>query len=47
MIRFLGSGTLVFFRYLGEIYKLVAAIGDSLVHGTIRYRIVLEQIAVL
>ncbi len=45
MIRFLGSGTLVFFRYLGEICKLVAAIGDSLVHGTIRYRIVLEQIA--
>ncbi len=44
MFRFLGSSALAFLIYLGEIGKLVASVTDSLVHGRIRYRMVLEQI---
>lgn len=45
MFQFLGASALAFFVYLGEIGKLVAEIFDSLVHGKIRMRMVLEQIA--
>ena len=45
MFQVLGGGALAFLIYLGEIGKLVAAIFDSLIHGKIRYRMVLEQIA--
>ena len=45
MFQVLGGGALAFLIYLGEIGKLVAAISDSLIHGKIRYRMVLEQIA--
>ncbi|NQX02037.1 ABC transporter permease [bacterium] len=34
-----------FLTYLGEVGKLVAALADSLVHGKIRKRLVLEQLA--
>jgi phospholipid/cholesterol/gamma-HCH transport system permease protein len=44
MIQFLGRGMLDFLTYLGEVGKLVAAVFDSLVHGKIRCRMVLEQI---
>lgn len=44
MFRFLGSNAIHFLIYLGEIGKLVAAIWDSLIHGKIRCRLVLEQI---
>lgn len=45
MFQFIGASALAFFTYLGEIGRLVAAVFDSLVHGKIRYRMVLEQIA--
>jgi phospholipid/cholesterol/gamma-HCH transport system permease protein len=45
VFRFLGSSGLAFLVYLGEIGKLVAAVADSLVHGKIRCRMTLEQIA--
>ncbi len=45
VIRFLGRSMLDFLTYLGEIGQLVASIWDSLLHGKIRYRMVLEQIA--
>jgi phospholipid/cholesterol/gamma-HCH transport system permease protein len=45
MIRFLGRSTLDFLTYLGEIGKLVAAVTDSLLHGKIRGRMVIEQLA--
>ncbi len=45
MFQFLGNSALAFLVYLGEIGKLVAAVADSLVHGKIRFRMVLEQLA--
>ncbi len=45
MIRFLGSAALDFLNYLGEVGRLGASVGDSLLHGKIRWRMVLEQIA--
>ncbi|RYD33303.1 MAG: ABC transporter permease [Verrucomicrobiaceae bacterium] len=45
VIRFLGRTTLDFLAYLGEIGSLVGSVADSLVHGKIRCRLVLEQIA--
>jgi phospholipid/cholesterol/gamma-HCH transport system permease protein len=45
VIRFLGSSALNFLIYLGEIGRLIASVADSLRHGKIRYRMVLEQIA--
>ncbi len=45
MIRALGSSTINFLIYLGEIGKLVASVWDSLLHGKIRWRLVLNQIA--
>ncbi len=45
MIRFLGGSVLGFLTYLGEVGHLVASVADSLVHGRIRGRMVLEQIA--
>lgn len=44
MFRFLGSSALAFLAYLGEIGKLVAALANSLFHGKIRVRMVLEQV---
>jgi phospholipid/cholesterol/gamma-HCH transport system permease protein len=44
VIRFLGRGMLDFLTYLGEVGKLVAAVWDSLVHGKIRGRMMLEQV---
>lgn len=44
MIRLLGRSALDFLIYLGEIGRLVASVADSLVHGKIRCRMVLEQI---
>lgn len=44
MIRFLGRATLDFLTYLGEIGRLVGSIGDSLLHGRLRCRMVMEQI---
>lgn len=37
--------TLDFLNYLGEIGRLVVSVGDSLLHGKIRCRMVVEQIA--
>lgn len=45
MIRFLGGSVLGFLTYLGEVGNLVASVADSLIHGRIRGRLVLEQIA--
>jgi phospholipid/cholesterol/gamma-HCH transport system permease protein len=45
VIRFLGRTTLDFLAYLGEIGSLVGSVTDSLAHGKIRCRLVLEQIA--
>ncbi len=45
MFQFIGGSALAFFIYLGEIGKLMAAVCDSLVHGKIRWRLVLDQIA--
>jgi phospholipid/cholesterol/gamma-HCH transport system permease protein len=45
VFQFLGSSALAFFIYLGEIGNLVAAVYASLVHGKLRVRMVLEQIA--
>jgi phospholipid/cholesterol/gamma-HCH transport system permease protein len=44
VIRFLGRGMLEFLTYLGEVGKLAGSVWDSLVHGKIRCRMVLEQI---
>jgi phospholipid/cholesterol/gamma-HCH transport system permease protein len=44
VIRFLGRAMLDFLTYLGEIGQLAASIWDSLRHGKIRFRMVLEQI---
>ena len=45
MIRFLGGCAIAFLTYLGEVGNLVASVAGSLVHGKIRWRMVLEQIA--
>ncbi len=45
VIRFLGKAGLDFLNYLGEIGKLLGSICESLIHGKIRGRLVLEQIA--
>ncbi len=45
MFQFLGSSAVAFLVYLGEVGNLVAAVCDSLVHGKIRFRMILEQIA--
>ncbi len=45
VIRFLGGSVLGFLTYLGEVGNLVASVADSLIHGRIRGRLVLEQIA--
>lgn len=44
MIRLIGRATIDFLVYLGEIARLVASVWDSLVHGKIRCRMVMEQI---
>ena len=44
MIRFLGGCAVAFLTYLGEVGNLVASVAGSLVHGKIRWRMVLEQI---
>lgn len=44
MFQWIGSSALAFLAYLGEIGKLVAAVADSLLHGKIRCRMVMEQI---
>lgn len=45
MIRYVGRGAIQFLVYLGEVAALVASVTGSLVHGKIRYRLVMEQIA--
>jgi phospholipid/cholesterol/gamma-HCH transport system permease protein len=45
VIQFLGRRMLDFLAYLGEVGSLVVAVGDSLVRGKVRRRMVLEQIA--
>lgn len=44
MIRAVGRAGLDFLNYLGEIGKLVGSVVESLIHGKIRCRLVLEQI---
>jgi len=44
VIRLIGRATIDFLVYLGEIARLVASVWDSLVHGKIRCRMVMEQI---
>jgi phospholipid/cholesterol/gamma-HCH transport system permease protein len=44
VIRFLGRSVLDFLIYLGEVGKLAGAVVDSLVHGKIRGRMVMEQL---
>ncbi len=45
VIRFLGRNAMDFLSYLGEVGKLAAAMMDSLLHGKIRLRMVIAQIA--
>lgn len=45
MFRLIGRASIDFLVYLGEIARLVASVWDSLVHGKIRCRMVMEQIA--
>jgi phospholipid/cholesterol/gamma-HCH transport system permease protein len=45
VLRLIGRSTLEFFIYLGEIARLLGSVWDSLVHGKIRRRMVLEQLA--
>lgn len=45
MIRFLGRSVLDFLTYMGEVGKLVAEVADSLRHGKIRGRMVIDQVA--
>lgn len=44
VFRFIGSSAIRFLAYLGEIGKLAASVVDSLIHGKIRCRMVLEQV---
>ncbi len=45
VFRLIGRAAIDFLVYLGEIARLVASVWDSLVHGKIRSRMVMEQIA--
>ena len=45
VIRYLGRSALNFLTYLGEVGKLAGSVVGSMLHGKIRFRMVLAQIA--